>query len=131
MFGSSRGKPKKVKADETIDSEILEKVFSEYADPDDADVMTMDGIGKLSEDLGIDASTDIRILVILWTLGSGSKPGSITKTEFVNGMKSLRRDSVSSLKSALPSFDPGFLDRNQFRGYSHFNESCIVCFLFG
>ena len=50
------------------------------------------------------------------SLGASSKPGLITKIEFMNGMKSLRKDSTAGLLEILPSFDPGFLDRSEFRG---------------
>lgn len=119
MFTSAaKAKPttKKSKQEDVIDYEILEAVFNEFADPDDSEIITMEGISKISEHLGIDPSADVRILVILWRLGSSSKPGVITKAEFIAGMRALRKDSIAGLKELLPSFDPGFLNRNQFRG---------------
>jgi hypothetical protein len=91
-------------------------LFDRFADPDDPDVMNMDGIGSFCELIGIDASTDVRALVLMWRLGSGSKPGVVSRTEFLNGMKFMKKDSIEGLRQILPSFDPGFLDRNDFRG---------------
>jgi hypothetical protein len=85
-------------------------------DPEDPDVLYMDGISKLCDSLQLDPAADVRVLVLLWKLGAVSKPGAITRTEFVAGLQKLQASDVSKLKSLLPSFDPGFLDRTEFRG---------------
>ena len=76
----------------------------------------MDGISKLCESLDMDPASDVRVLVMLWKLGAVSKPGCISKTEFIAGMEKLHASDVNKLKSLVPSFDPGFLDRSEFRG---------------
>lgn len=96
-----------------LQSTSAEEAEEEYVDPD---LLTMEHIGKLCEQLNVDPSADVRVLVMLWKMGAVSTPGCITKTEFTAGCKKLRISSVSELRSLLPSFDPGFLGRADFRG---------------
>ena len=84
----------------------------------------MDGISRLSEDLGLDPATDVRVLGksdyfitrviklfsllyyyyhhhvigLLWRLGASSKPGIVTKTEFFVGMKNLKKSNIKGNK---------------------------------
>ena len=52
------------------------------------------GIFTLGEKLGMDATEDIRILVLLWKMGcTASKPGEISKEEWMQGCVSLGVDS--------------------------------------
>ena len=52
----------------------------------------------------------------MWNLGAVTKPGSINRTEFIEGMKKLKKTDISGLIKLLPSFDPGFLEKSDFRG---------------
>lgn len=120
MFSSKKAKPAAAppapsKSDK-FDAKAVEELFETLADPDDPELVSMEGIGKLSVSLGLDPSTDVRVLVLVWKLGGVSKPGAITKAEFVKGFQTLQASSVDKLKTLLPSFDPGFLDRTEFRG---------------
>ena len=76
----------------------------------------MEGIGNLCEQLGIDASSDVRALVLMWKLGANSKPGCIRKEEFMNGMRNICKTNLEELKSYLPGLDTGFLEQQEFRG---------------
>lgn len=53
----------------------------------------MSGICQLGEDLGIDAATDVSILVLCWKLGAKAKPGHIMEEEWMTGMEALNADS--------------------------------------
>jgi hypothetical protein len=109
----------------------IEALFDAYADPDDPDVITMEGLEKLCEELGIDPATDIRILVLMWRMGAIAKPGCISKSEWCSGMKKVNSDSLSDIKQKLPALDPGFLEKNQFRGTCmHCHNVQIRCLLF-
>ena len=112
MFRSSSVKKKPAALNE---AEIL-SIFDRHADVEDPESMAMDGIGTLCESLGLDASSDVKALVLVWRLGAVSKPGLITKSEFISGMEALRKDSIAGLVQIVPSLDPGFLDRAEFRG---------------
>ena len=68
LRGSSKVQ-KKSKHDPVLDELAIEQTYTLYADEEDPDVITMDGISKLSGDLGLDPSSDVRVLVLLWRLG--------------------------------------------------------------
>lgn len=98
---------------------------SDSGDDDDghhaATSIDMEGISKLAEAIGLDAETDLRVLVLVWKLNGGKeKPGEISKTEFMDGCDKLKVRSLSSFKSLLPSLDTGFLDRDGFKGFYKF-----------
>eukprot|EP00536_Pseudo-nitzschia_multiseries_P008340 jgi/Psemu1/287723/fgenesh1_pg.210_\ len=80
----------------------------------------MDGIVKMCEQLDIDPESDVRILVLLWKLGSKEKPGQITKEEFMGGCSDIAVDSMEKLKGLLPSLDTGFLDHDEFKDFYKF-----------
>jgi hypothetical protein len=101
----------------SIDEDAAEKMFAEIADDDDPTVAGMEGISTLCDKLQIDPLEDIRILVLLWKMGSKEKPAQITKEEWMAGCQKLKVDSVDKLNALLPSLDTGFLDRTDFRDF--------------
>jgi hypothetical protein len=102
----------------TIDEAAAEKIFADIADDDDPTVAGMEGICTLCEEqLDIDALEDIRVLVLLWKLGSKEKPAQISKDEWMSGCQKLQVDSVAKMKDLLPSFDTGFLDQTEFKDF--------------
>lgn len=110
----------------TINEEAAEKLFDEIADEDDPMVAGMEGISTLCEKLGIDPLEDIRILVLLWKLGSKEKPAQISKEEWMSGCQKLQVDSVEKVKALLPSLDTGFLDRSEFRDFYKVRSSRLT-----
>lgn len=103
-----------------IDEEAAEKLFADIADEDDASAAGMEGISTLCEKLEIDPLEDVRILVLLWKLGSKEKPAQISKEEWMAGCQKLQLDSLEKFKALLPSLDTGFLDRMEFRDFYKF-----------
>lgn len=76
----------------------------------------------MGEKLDLDAETDLRILVLLWKL-EASKPGALTKTEWMNAAKSGTINVQSgwdSLKEQMPAMDVGFLTGNEFKDFYKF-----------
>jgi len=121
VFG---GKPaaaaKKTKGD-AVNEENIEALFSSFADEDDPDQMGQEGIGNFAEKLGMDPTSDVRLLVLLWKMNASTKPGVVLRKEFVNGMSNvLRKDSIEGIQALLPSLDPGFLERPEFRDFYKF-----------
>ncbi len=108
-------------AEANFDEQAAHNFFNSLADADDTELISMEGISKLCEQLSIDPNTDVRVLVLMWKLGALSKPGSISRTEFIQGMKKLNKCDVGGLITVLPSFDPGFLDRAEYRGGTFIN----------
>lgn len=108
-------------ADEpSVDQAAIDAVFTGFADAEDPDWMNMEGIANLCTELTLDPETDVRVLVLCWKLQSEERPGEISRAEFVRGMQALGVDSVASLKSLLPSLDPGFMDHRRFRDFYRF-----------
>ncbi len=114
------------KASFNFDQPAVEELFNTLCDEEDNDIVSMDGIVNLAEMLSIDPVADVRALVMMWKLGANSKPGQISREEFINGFRNLQINDVAGLIKLLPSFDPGFLDRSEFRGMDTF-LSHIVC----
>lgn len=101
---------------ESIESK-LNVIFEKYADPEDTEVISLEGLGQICEEISIDAEADVRALVMCWKLGAKSKPQEITRTEFTTGMKDLRASSIRDLAAMAPAFDPGFMDTTIFREF--------------
>jgi len=123
MFGGSKGGGGSgaKKATKGVDEEAIDALFSTLADEDDPDQMGLENIAAFSEKLGIDPMTDVRLLVLMWRLKATTKPGTILRKEFVSGMaNTLRKDSIEGIQSLLPSLDPGFLERQEFRDFYKF-----------
>lgn len=59
----------------------------------------MGGICQLGEDIGIDAATDVSILVLCWKLGANAKPGHVMEQEWMDGMETLGADSTDKVIS--------------------------------
>jgi Cullin binding len=74
----------------------------------------------LGEQLGIDVTADVRILVLLWKMDCKEKPGSITLTEWTNGCELLGVDSFDGMVSQLPSLELGFLENAAFKDFYKF-----------
>lgn len=100
-----------------INDTAAEKIFLEIADEDDPTVAGMEGIVKLCEQVDLDPLEDIRVLVLLWKMGSKEKPGQISKEEFLSGCQRLQIDSISKLQALIPSLDTGFLDEVEFKDF--------------
>ena len=98
----------------------LNALFDSFADPEDPESMDLEGIGRICEEMGVDPNTDVLALVVPWKLGAVKRPGCLAREEFVAGMKKLKKDTVNGLKGLLPSFDTGFLERDEFRDFYKF-----------
>lgn len=119
--GSSSKKSKKKSGSSAgssgVDEAKVEKLFAELADEDDTEAAGMEGIVKLCEHLDLDPFEDIRVLVLLWKLGSKEKPAQISKEEFIEGCCKLHVDSIEKFQALIPSLDTGFLDETEFKDF--------------
>ena len=112
-----------------IDEGAAEKLFQEFADEDDPTVAGMEGISKLCDQLDLDPLEDIRILVLLWKLGSKEKPAQISKDEWMAGCNKLELDSIDKFKELLPSLDTGFLDQMEFKDFHKVRSTFDGCWI--
>ena len=63
-------------------------------------------------------------MVLLWKLGAGKeKPQHISKNEWHQGCTDLQVESIDQFKALLPSLDPGFLERYDFKS---FYNVCLI-----
>lgn len=111
----------------TIDESAAAKMFQEIAEENDPSVAGMEGICNLCEKLDLNAEEDIRVLVLLWKLGSKEKPAQISKEEWMSGCNKLQVDSIDKFQSILPSLDTGFLDRNEFKEFYKVRSFFVLC----
>ena len=124
----------------------IQSLFQKYADPgdeylysstvvvlfiiyfvflDEVDCISVEEAGgQLFEDLGIDGGSDAKAIVLLWRLGAkrknADKPMTITAEVFAQRMLQLNATSLPSLKAILPSFDPGFLENDEYVDFLSF-----------
>jgi DCN1-like protein 1/2 len=80
----------------------LTEFFNQYAN-EEKSAITVEGITRFCSDLNIDPVSDITILVIVWKCDCKIY-GTITKAEFIHGMKALHADSVASLNQRLEQY---------------------------
>lgn len=117
---SSSSTARKPAASSSEPSPEREALFASFADPDDPESISIEGLGALCEQLGIDASADIRALVLAMKLGSKSHPGKITRAEFMEGARLMNVSNVAQIKARIAALDPGFMDRTEFRDFYRF-----------
>lgn len=98
--------------DKYIDEECVEKKLAE-------DTMSSAGFVQFNTDIGLDLE-DIRVLVLFWRLGALKLPSTITRQEFIAGMKSIGKNNLDQLIAYLPSLDVGFLENDEFREFFKF-----------
>ena len=77
----------------------------------------MEGIADLCDDLDLDPTVDIRVLVLFFKLGANAKPGEISQAEWNRGCEELGLEKVEDFKKLLPSLDTGFMDHKDFRKF--------------
>lgn len=95
-----------------------EMLFDEICNTENPNMVDMDGIVTLCEKyLDIDPYEDIRVLVLMWKLGSKEKPASISRKEWLGGCQKHHITSDKKLKAFVPSLDTGFLDRSEFKDF--------------
>lgn len=110
----------------------VDKIFATIADESDPTIATMDGICALCEKLDLDPFEDVRVLVLLWKLGSKEKPAQITKEEFTTGCTLLQIDSMAKLKALIPSLDLGFMDQAEFKDFYKVRAyACVQVCVYG
>lgn len=103
-------------------------MYAKFADPDDPEVISMEGIEGLCKEVGItDVAEDVRALVLCYKLGACTieqagkpKPGCIKKEEFMQAMSKMGKTSVSQIAQLLPTLDPGFMEASEFKTFFSF-----------
>jgi len=120
MWNSKKKKSSNSLSLSGINEAAAEKMFAEIADPDDPTTANMEGIFTLGEKLGMDATEDIRILVLLWKMGCREKPAQLQKQEWMQGCSQLQVDTWDKVKALVPSLETGFLEQTEFKDFYKF-----------
>lgn len=77
----------------------IKHLFKKYEDPDQKNMITVDGILQLCEDLDLDPTS--RPILLLAFYLNAKQQGQFTYNEFFNGLYNLGVDSIDKLKSKL------------------------------
>ncbi|GMH60796.1 hypothetical protein TrRE_jg2709 [Triparma retinervis] len=121
MWGSGKKKAKSGNGGKsTFDQASCTNLFNKYTTEDDPFAISMEGIADLCDDLDLDPTVDIRVLVLFFKLGANAKPGEISQAEWNRGCEELGLEKVEDFKKLLPSLDTGFMDHEDFRKFYKF-----------
>lgn len=85
-----------------VDVTKINALFAKYKD-DTEDAILADGMEKFCQDLGVDP-TEFIVLVLAWKFNA-SQMCRFTRTEFVDGFKALKVDSIRSLQNRFPELE--------------------------
>lgn len=85
-----------------VDESKIASLFGKYKD-DTEDAILADGMEKFCQDLGVDP-TEFVVLVLAWKFNA-SQMCRFTRTEFFDGCKALRVDSIRSLQNKFPELE--------------------------
>ncbi|KAG8224860.1 hypothetical protein J437_LFUL005463 [Ladona fulva] len=78
----------------------INALFDQYKDSAEENVIYAEGIERLCSDLGVNP-VDFKVLTFAWKLNA-EQMCKFTREEFVNGLKSLKVDSLGALHNKLP-----------------------------
>ncbi|RZC35115.1 Cullin binding and/or UBA 4 domain containing protein [Asbolus verrucosus] len=73
-----------------VDKKKLEALYNRYKDPNEPDKITVDGIMKFLDDLGLPPESKL-VLIIAWKFKAATQC-EFTRDEFINGQKGLDLD---------------------------------------
>lgn len=91
-----------------LNSSKLEKVFDEYCDSQDSNVILVNGTERLCRDLGVDPN-DILMLVLSWHLESESMC-EFSRSGWNKGWSKLGAQNLEQMRSCLEDFKKELLD---------------------
>ncbi|CAJ0880362.1 2382_t:CDS:10, partial [Entrophospora sp. SA101] len=102
-----------------IDLRKLEDVFNKYIDREEGNdrdrkgVISVDGVIKYCNDLGVDPE-DVVMLVMAWHL-KAEKIGEFKYEGFIEGWSKLRCDTLLKMRAAIPSLRQTLNDDSKFK----------------
>lgn len=93
-----------------VDEAKICALFSKYKD-DSEDAILADGMEKFCQDLGVDP-TEFVVLLIAWKF-SASQMCRFTRKEFIDGCKAVKADTIKGLQSKLPELESEVMEDNE------------------
>jgi len=94
-----------------VDLKEINALYDRYRTPDQ-DLMMAEGVGQFCEDLQQDPG-DVVMLVLAWVMNAAHMC-EFTREEFVQGMSTLRCDSLAKLQAQLPNLRALLQDEGKF-----------------
>jgi len=112
-----------------VDVAKIEELFQQFKDSEDA--IMFNGMEKMIKALGVDPN-DVVMFILAWQIGA-STLGEFTRQEFVEGMTTLKCDSMQKLRDKLPAFRAEIVDTQSFKEFYSFmfdygkpeNQKCL------
>lgn len=101
-----------------VDKKKLDATYARYRDPAEPDKIGMDGVVRLLEDLQLDPTSRL-VLILAWKF-QAAKQCEFSKEEFLAGMTEIGCDSVDKLKSKLPLLEKDIADGTKFKDFYQF-----------
>ncbi|DBA00356.1 TPA: hypothetical protein N0F65_000541 [Lagenidium giganteum] len=92
--------------------------FDQYADPEEEDTITEEGILKFCEDISVDPQ-DVLVLVIAWKM-EAAYMCAFTRKEWIKGMQALGCDSIDKLKAKVPQLSALIESERNFKKFYSF-----------
>lgn len=89
-----------------------------YKDPNEPDKITVDGIMKFLDDLGLPPDSKL-VLIIAWKFKAATQC-EFSRDEFINGMTGIGCDSIDKLKQRLPGLESELRDSYKFKDFYQF-----------
>ncbi|GIX99492.1 DCN1-like protein 4 [Caerostris darwini] len=100
MHNNSRKSSRNVEIlDDTFSQKKCNLFFSEYADPNDPDVITPESMEKFCEDIGVEPE-NVVMLVLAWKMDA-KQMGFFTRTEWLRGLSDLECDSLEKIRNKI------------------------------
>lgn len=102
-----------------VERKKLEALYSRYREPSEPNKIGMDGVVRLLDDLNLDPSSRL-VLLLAWRFNAAAQC-EFSRDEFMNGMTLLGCDSIDKLKTALPLLEIEIQqDSQKFRNFYQF-----------
>ncbi|KAH1024437.1 hypothetical protein HUJ05_003922 [Dendroctonus ponderosae] len=102
----------------SIDKKKLEILYIRYKDPNEPDKISVDGIMKFLDDLGLPPESKL-VLIVAWKFKAATQC-EFSRDEFINGMTDLGCDTIDKLKQRLPSMENELRDAFKFKDFYQF-----------
>nr|CCA16491.1 conserved hypothetical protein [Albugo laibachii Nc14] len=99
FFNNYKGDSNRISHRASVSMDAINNWFDKYADPEEDDAITEDGILQFCEDIGIDPQA-VDILVIAWKMESNYMC-RFSRKEWCKGMQELECDTKEKLKSTI------------------------------
>jgi len=122
--------PPSIPDNRKVEIRKIEELYAKYKDSDDS--IGYSGMERLAKDLGIDPN-DIALFILAWQFDAKSF-GEFRRQEFIEGLTTLRCDSIQSIKERLPSLRAEISESHQFKDFYYYmfdygrgsgNQKCL------